>query len=93
MAKDTSDLLSEALALPDEQRARLARQLIDSLEVNDEESSAAEVEAAWEGEIERRVAELDADPTLVTPAAEVFAEAERQLQEIRTARERRKRPA
>ena len=93
MSRDTSELLSEALALPDDQRARLARALIDSLEVDQEDVSASEVEAAWKAEIEQRETELDANPALVISAEEVFAEAERQLQEIRSVRELRKRPA
>jgi len=93
MPRDISDLLSDALALPLEQRARLITSLIASLEVDEETASPAEIEAAWKAEIERREAELEAHPGLAIPSETVFAEAERQLQDIRTARDRRKRPA
>lgn len=88
MPRDPADLLTDALALPDEERARLARALIDSLEADDEDgASAAEVEAAWRAEVEKREQEVERNPTLLVPAERVFAEAERRLQEIRTARE------
>lgn len=48
-------LLSDALALPDADRAELAAELIESLdrEVDDDAT------AAWNREVQRRVAELD----------------------------------
>jgi len=49
----TRDVLAEALKLPAEERARIARELILSLDDDDEEDPAA-VEAAWAQEIERR---------------------------------------
>ena len=58
----------EALHLPRDERARLAEALISSL---DEES---EVERAWNAEIRRRVAELDAGTVETIPAEQVFAE-------------------
>ena len=57
-----------ALHLPRDERARLAEALISSL---DEES---EVERAWNVEIRRRVAELDAGTVETIPAEQVFAE-------------------
>jgi putative addiction module component (TIGR02574 family) len=94
MPRELSELLTEALALANEERAQLARALIDSLEADDSVSAnAAEIEAAWHAEIERRESELESDPTLAIPAEQVFLEAERRLQEIRKARELRRRPA
>lgn len=58
----------EALNLPRDERARLAEALISSL---DEE---AEIELAWQEEIKRRVAELDAGTVKTIPAEQVFAE-------------------
>ena len=58
----------EALNLPRDERARLAEALISSL---DEE---AEIELAWQQEIRRRVAELDAGTVETIPAEQVFAE-------------------
>jgi putative addiction module component (TIGR02574 family) len=88
MPDDISDLLSDALALPLEQRARLITSLIASLEMEDETASPPEIEAAWKAEIERRDAELESDPDLAIPSDAVFAEAERQLQDIRALRKR-----
>ena len=62
------ELEVEALHLPRDERARLAQALISSL---DEES---EVEQAWNAEIRRRVAELDAGTVKTIPAEQVFAE-------------------
>ena len=92
MARDTAGLLSDALALPEDERARLARALIDSLDAGDEEdASAAEIEAAWRAEVEKREREMERDPTLVVPADRVFAEAERRLRELRNTRQPRRR--
>lgn len=53
-------LLQEALALPREERARLANALQESLEADGEEVVGdAEWEAAWSAEIERRLRDLD----------------------------------
>jgi putative addiction module component (TIGR02574 family) len=45
------DLLSDALRLPPEERARLGHELLLSLEA---EADAPDAEAAWAGELERR---------------------------------------
>lgn len=69
-------LEAEALELPPEERAELAQRLILSLE-DDAEEDPAEVERAWEEEIRRRVAELDAGTAELIPAEQVFAELRR----------------
>jgi putative addiction module component (TIGR02574 family) len=93
-AARTLGTAGEALALTNEQRAQLARTLIDSLEADDSVSAnAGEIEGAWHAEVERRDSELESDPTLAIPAEQVFAEAERRLQDIRKARELRRRQA
>lgn len=51
-----SDVLSEILRLPVEERARLALELLRSLDGEPDNDAAA----AWEAEIERRGAEVDA---------------------------------
>lgn len=90
MPRDAEALLADALALPGEERSRLVRALIDSLEVDDEDgTSPAEIEAAWRAEIEKREDEAERDPALLVPAERVFAEAERRLEEIRATRESR----
>ncbi|HLM75831.1 MAG TPA: addiction module protein [Polyangiaceae bacterium] len=51
------DILSSALALPPSQRARLAHELLQSLDEGDE----ATAEHAWLNEMMRRAAEMDSD--------------------------------
>lgn len=54
MRSQTKKLSDEALQLASAEREALAGKLFDSLEPEDPEA-----EAAWEKEIERRIAELD----------------------------------
>jgi putative addiction module component (TIGR02574 family) len=51
MTRGTRELLSEALELPLDDRAKLAAELLESLE-----QAETDVEKAWAQEIERRVA-------------------------------------
>jgi putative addiction module component (TIGR02574 family) len=55
MAASRDDILRQALALPERDRADLIRALIDSLDTEADEG----VEEAWRLEIERRAQELD----------------------------------
>jgi putative addiction module component (TIGR02574 family) len=48
-------ILSQALELPEQDRAELAASLLDSLDYEQGE----DVREAWENEIERRIAEID----------------------------------
>lgn len=54
---------------------RLAEELLASLQGEPD----AEVEAAWEAEIERRITEIESDKARLIPAEEVFAEARKLL--------------
>jgi putative addiction module component (TIGR02574 family) len=54
MTSNAKKLLDEALRLSAAERETLAGQLFDSLDPDDPDS-----EAAWQAEIERRIAELD----------------------------------
>lgn len=56
MAMAATDVLSEILRLPAEERARLALELIRSLDGEPDADAAA----AWDAEIERRGAEVEA---------------------------------
>ena len=67
------EIEAEILKLPIQERARLAHRLIVSLD-EDADEDPAEVERAWEEEIRRRLAELEAGTAELIPAAEVFAE-------------------
>jgi len=60
-----------ALALPAGDRARLAKVLIESLDQD------PEIEAAWNAEIRRRVAQVESGEVDLIPADEVFAAARR----------------
>ncbi len=59
----------DALILPPEQRLALARQLLDSVELEPELGA----EAAWEAEIAQRIARFKAGESKAIPAGEVFA--------------------
>ncbi|KPF69983.1 addiction module antitoxin RelB [beta proteobacterium AAP99] len=73
MPDRVSELASQARSLPLEERSRLVDLLLESLH----ESPIAEVEAAWEKEIERRVAAYARGEVETYPAEDVFAEARR----------------
>ena len=57
MTKDANRLLAEALQLAPSDRARIAAQLLTSLDDHDRD-----VKAAWAVEIARRAADAEADP-------------------------------
>ena len=59
----------EALVLPPDQRLALARQLLESVDLEPEPGA----EAAWEAEIARRIARFKAGESKPIPAGEVFA--------------------
>ena len=73
MGLPLKQLEAEALELSSRERAQLAHRLIVSLD-DDVEDDPAEVERAWEDEIRRRLAEVDAGTAELIPAEEVFAE-------------------
>ncbi len=56
--------------LPNRERAELAHYLIHSLEQDEDE----DVEAAWEVELERRVADIKSGNAAGKPASQVFDE-------------------
>lgn len=74
----TAEILAEMLRLPAEERARLALELIRSLD-GDPEAGA---EGAWDAEIERRGAEVEAGSAETISLAEYRAHVRRR----RTAR-------
>jgi putative addiction module component (TIGR02574 family) len=55
MSPKSAELLKQALELSVEERAGLAAQILESLDSSEDES----VQAAWQAEIERRMADLD----------------------------------
>ena len=72
--RNADALAGQLLALPTDDRARLAELLLASLEGRD--AGAAD---AWEKEIARRSADLATGRVAGIPADEVFAEVQRQL--------------
>ncbi len=65
------ELAQRGKTLPPEERSRLVDILLESLH----EPALAEVEAAWEVEIERRLAEYDRGEVKSIDAEEVFSKA------------------
>ena len=74
MARGTRELLSEALELPLDERAKIAAELLDSLE-----EAEADVEEAWAREIERRVAAARAGELSSTDWRTVLDRVEREV--------------
>ena len=71
MSRDLKDIESELLQLEPQQRATLAKSLLDSLDVLSEE----EDEQLWIEEVEARVADFRAGRTTAIDGDEVFARA------------------
>jgi putative addiction module component (TIGR02574 family) len=74
MARGTRELLSEALELPLDERAKIAAELLDSLE-----EAEVDVEEAWAREIERRVAAARAGELASTDWRTVLDRVEREV--------------
>ncbi len=62
------ELSQKARGLSPAERVRLAEELLATVQETDEE-----VEAAWDEEIKRRVAEIESGTARLIPAEEVFA--------------------
>ena len=67
------EIEEQALRLPPKERSELAHRLLVSLDGEPEDSPEA-IAKAWEEEIARRVADMDAGRTKWIPADEVFKE-------------------
>lgn len=68
MSDLVAELSARAQALPPEDRARLAEELLASLDPR-----VAEVEVAWDHELRRRIDEIDSCAVSLVPADEAFA--------------------
>lgn len=73
MPDQVTELAERGKALAPEDRERLVELLLQSLN----EPAVAEIEAGWETEIERRLAEYDRGEVQAIDAEEVFAKAKR----------------
>jgi len=67
-------IVAKALALPRPARARLARQLWESLDPPEEKVSKKEWDKLWKTELEKRIEELESGKVKAIPAAQVMAE-------------------
>jgi putative addiction module component (TIGR02574 family) len=76
MHDPVADLVKRGRSLPTEERERLVDQLLESLN----EPAAAELDAAWESEIQRRLDAYDRGDVQAVDAEEVFAKARRLAQ-------------
>lgn len=76
MADTVAELVQRGRALPPEERARLVDQLLETLN----EPAARELDAAWDAEIDKRLAEYDSGAVAAIDAEEVFAKAARLAQ-------------
>jgi len=61
------------LELPADERARIAKLLIESLDPPTDEVEQASIEEAWKVEIDRRIEQIDRGEVELIPAEEVFA--------------------
>ena len=75
MTKAAEDILDDALALPLDQRAELAAELLASLDGEPDEA----VEEAWTAEIVRRVERIQRGEAKGRPWEEIRAELEQRL--------------
>lgn len=73
MGAALKEIEKQALQLPLKERSELAHRLIVSLDDEPEESPEA-IAQAWDEEIARRVAEIDAGTAKLVPHEEVLAE-------------------
>ena len=71
MAQSMGEVEKDALQLPVEDRARLAVSLLCSLEETGEDPE--EIEKLWIAEATRRAKEIQENPGILIPAADVFA--------------------
>lgn len=70
-----AELSARAQALAPAERARLAEELLASLDPHD-----AEVESAWDEVLRRRIAEVDSGAAQLVPADQAFAQVRAALQ-------------
>ena len=76
MPDQVSELVKRGHELPLAERERLVDELLASLN----EPAASELDAAWNAEIERRLAEFDRGAVQAVSAEEVFAKARKLAQ-------------
>lgn len=83
MAAILKELEDQALQLSPKERGELIHRLMVSLEP-EPEGTPEEIAQAWDEEIARRVAEIDAGTAVLIPGEEVFARLDEKLNRTRT---------
>jgi len=76
------ELQEQAMKLSPRERGELIHRLLISLD-GEPEGTPGEIAQAWDEEIARRVAELDAGTAELIPAEQVFAEIDAMLKQAR----------
>jgi len=69
-----NELTERAKALPTEQRARLAEQILATLDPQDED-----IDAAWDHEIRKRIDEIETAAVKTVPSEQAFAQVRQSL--------------
>lgn len=82
MATALKEIEAQALRLSPKERGELIHHLIVSLEGTPEDSPQA-IAKAWDEEIARRVADMEAGKTVWIPAEEVFARLDAMIENAR----------
>jgi putative addiction module component (TIGR02574 family) len=82
MATTIEELETLAMQLPIRERSELAHRLIVSID-SEPEGTPEEIAKAWDEEIARRVAEIDAGTAVLIPAEEVLARLDEKLKQAR----------
>ena len=75
------ELAAQAMKLPPLERGELIHRLLASLDGESEDTPEA-IAKAWDKEIARRVAELDAGTAVLIPEEEVFAEIDEMFRKL-----------
>ncbi len=82
MGAALEELEKQALQLSPQERGELIHRLIVSLE-GETEDTPESITKAWDEEIVRRVADMDAGKTVWIPAEEVFARLDAKIRKAR----------
>jgi putative addiction module component (TIGR02574 family) len=83
MSGNAQAVLEQAKRLSAEERIELARELLASVDEDEEAGTPEEIEAAWEDEIRRRDEQVLAGGGGAHDAEDVLAEAERMIRSTR----------
>ena len=81
------EIIEAALKLEPAERARIAHELLDSIdEPAGDEPAGVELTAAWEQEIQRRLRDMEAGRVEMIPAEKVFSELEADIRARRASK-------